>query len=78
MVEFDLWAETFIFASIFSVIVIVPCILVAIVGSKMIQKLGLYPTKTPTIQMSIFMQLMVIEVCTFGALFLFGQVMLRK
>ena len=71
MVEFNLWKETFIFAMFFCPIVIIPCVLVALMGRKMIDQLGLYPSKTPIIQMSIFYKLIFIEVITFLSLVVF-------
>ena len=65
MIPFELWGESFIFASVYAVIILVPCVLVALIGRKMIDQLGQYPTKTPAIQMSIFFQLVTIEVITF-------------
>ena len=73
MVAFDLWKEAFIFAIVFAPIVIIPCILVAIMGRKMIDQLGLRPTQTPIIQMSIFWKLVMIEVVTFLFLIAFFQ-----
>lgn len=71
MIPFDLWTESFIFASIYSVLILVPCVLVAFLGRKMVNQLGHYPTKTPAIQMSIFFQLVVIEVITFTLMLTF-------
>ncbi len=34
MVAFSQWYETFIFGAIYSTIIIVPCILIAIIGKK--------------------------------------------
>ena len=68
MIPFNLWSESFIFAVIFTFIVLVPCVLVMLMGKKMIQQLGRYPSKTPAIQMSIFVQLVVIEIVTFTLL----------
>jgi len=65
MIKFDLWTESFIFFSIFAVLIIVPCLLVALIGRKMINRLGHYPTQSPIIQMSIFWKLIVIEIFTF-------------
>lgn len=65
MTTFDLWGESFTFALIYSFIIIVPCIIVAILGKKMIAQMGKYPTKSPIIQMSIFWQLVVLEIITF-------------
>ena len=65
MIPFDLWSESLIFSSIFAFIVLVPCVLVALIGRNMIRQLGQYPSKTPAIQMSIFLKLVTIEVVTF-------------
>ena len=73
MVEFNLWRESFIFASVYSFIIIVPCILVAILGKKMINQLGNYPTQTPYIQLDIVLQLIIIEIVTFTLLIGFLQ-----
>ena len=56
MIEFDLWRESFIFALVYSVMIIVPCVLIALLGRSMIEKLGRYPTRTPVIQMGVFFQ----------------------
>jgi len=53
MEPFNLWAESVIFMTVFSVIIIVPCILVALIGRDMIDQIGYFPTKTPIIQILI-------------------------
>lgn len=78
MLPFDLWGESFIFIIIFSVILLVPCILVALIGRKMIDKLGQYPTQTPVIQMSIFIKLVILEVIAFAALLGFYNIFQGK
>lgn len=70
MIAFDLWTESFIFALIYSVLVIVPCILVTLLGRKMIDELGRFPSKTPVIQVNVFYKLVVVESMTF--IFLIG------
>ena len=65
MGRFNLWWESLIFASVFSGIVILPCVCIAIIGRKMIEQLGLYPSQSPKIQMSVLWQLIIIEVITF-------------
>ena len=65
MIPFNLWAESFIFAAIYAVVILVPCALVTWIGRDMINQLGRWPTKTPAIQMGIFWKLVVIEVVTF-------------
>ena len=71
MVEFSLWREAFVFACIYGVIITVPCIIVAIIGSKMLEQLGRYPSKTPAIQMSIIWKLIITEIITFVLLLMF-------
>ena len=73
MIQFDLWRETFIFAAVFAPLIIVPCILVAVMGRKMINQLGMFPTQTPIIQLSIFWKLVVTEIVTFVCLIAFFQ-----
>lgn len=68
MVEFNLWGESLIFFLVFSMIMIVPCVLVALMGRKMVDRLGQYPTKTPIIQMSIFLPFVVTVAITFVSL----------
>ena len=74
MVSFDLWGESFIFGMVYSVIIMVPCLIVLFIGRKMIDRLGRYPSKTPTIQMSILFPLVILEVVTFAALIGFFRV----
>ncbi len=65
MVLFDLWGQAVAFFAIYSVIIIVPCILVGIIGYRVITDLGKNPTQAPAIQMSIVYKLIIIEVVTF-------------
>lgn len=57
-----MWFESFIFIGIVLVIIGIPCAAIAILGYRMIERLGRYPSKTPAIQMSIFWKLIVIEI----------------
>ena len=68
MVAFDLWGESFIFASIFSVIILVPCLVIGILGRKMIHQLAYYPSQAPRILMSICVQFFVTAVFSFAGL----------
>jgi hypothetical protein len=78
MVEFDLWSQALIFALVFIPIIIIPCVLVCLVGRKMIEELGMRPSQTPIIQMSIFGKLVAIEVVTFALLIGFYQFFTSK
>lgn len=65
MVAFDLWSESFIFIGFFAVIVIIPCVIVTLIGRGLINRLGQYPSKTPVIQLSIIIPLILTELFTF-------------
>ena len=71
--KFDLWYESFIFAAIFSVIILIPCVLIAMMGKSLINKLGRYPSNTPVLQMGVAIQFCVIVIFTFAALIGFYQ-----
>ena len=73
MVEFNLWTEALIFGLVFAPMILIPCVLVALMGRKMIDQLGLYPSNTPIIQMSILWRLVGIELVTFCCLIGFFQ-----
>lgn len=78
MVDFDLWKESFIFALVYGGIIIIPCVLVALIGKKMIDRLGKHPSRTPVIQMSIFLPLVAIEIATFACLIGFYKIFSGK
>jgi len=73
MVPFELWGVSLIFCSIYAVIIIIPCILVAHLGRGMINEVGRWPTKTPAIQMKVLWKLVILEVLTFFGLIAFFQ-----
>jgi hypothetical protein len=52
----------FIFAIIFYVLMLIPCIGVGWLGKNMLDRLGRFPSKTQAIQMSVLFKLIVIEV----------------
>jgi hypothetical protein len=73
MVEFNLWFESAILASIFAVLIIIPCVLVALLGRKLIDQLGHHPSKSSKLQMSILIPLVLIEILTFASFYLFAH-----
>ena len=78
MVEFDLWKESLIFALVYAIVISVPCVLVVLIGRKLIDQLGHFPSKTPAIQMSILFQLIAVEVGTFTCLIGFYHIFSGK
>ena len=73
--RFEYWSEAYIFIGIFAVLLFLPCVVVAILGYQMIDKLGHYPSKTPAIQLSIFLKLVVTEVVSFGLILVFYRIL---
>ncbi len=64
-----------IFILIFYIIILIPCIGVGWVGFRMITRLGRYPSKSRAIQMSVLLQLLVIEVVSFSLIVGFFKVL---
>ena len=73
MVLFTLqdWVLSLIVCGIFAVVVLVPCIIVGVIGTKMINRLGQMPSQSPAIHMSIIFQLVILEAVTFALLIVF-------
>lgn len=69
--HFEYWSEGILFIFIFLALISIPCIGVALIGYRMINKLGRFPSRTPEIQMSIFLKLILIEAVSFGMIYLF-------
>jgi hypothetical protein len=70
MISLDLGAGL-VFFSIFSGIIIVPCFFLAILGRRLINTLGRYPSNAPVIQMSSVVWLLLLEIVTFFSLISF-------
>jgi len=69
--HFEYWHEAIKFIAIFFLMIMVPCLVVAWMGYKMITKIGFHPSKTPFIQLSIVFKLVTLEVLTFAAIMAF-------
>lgn len=52
MVEFDLWKESFIFFIVFSTITLIPCIIMAFLGVRIIKKASYWPSRVAFIFIS--------------------------
>ena len=59
------WYEGIVFILIFSAIVVIPCFAVAIIGSRMINDLGNFPTKSADIQSGACWKVLLIEIVSF-------------
>lgn len=53
---------------VFTFVMAVPCIGTIILGSRLMDRLGRYPSKTPVIQINTIAKLVALEVISFGML----------
>ena len=60
--RFEYWHEGFVFIGLFLVMVGVPCLLTGILGVRLIDRLGQYPTRSAKFQMGICIQLFIVEI----------------
>lgn len=65
MEHFNLYTEALIFVSVFSVIVLVPCYFVFLIGRSMMDEIGRYPTRAVGIQARALFKLIMVEVAAF-------------
>ena len=63
--RFQYWHEGFVFIGIFLVIVGLPCFFTALLGTRLIDRLGNYPSRSAKLQMSVCIQLLVVEIISF-------------
>jgi len=64
-----------VFILLFFAFTIIPCVGTAIIGVNLINKLGRFPSKTPSVQMSVLFQLVVLEVVSFTLILAFFKVL---
>ena len=59
------WLEAFKLIIIFAVLVGVPCFFTAVMGSKMINDLGNFPTKSSQIQKHVSWKVLIVQIISF-------------
>ena len=74
MAKFAYWYEGFIFILIFTVIMAIPCVSIAIMGSKLISNLGQYPTKSARLNVQTALPLLGVMILTFGLFIIFFHI----
>jgi hypothetical protein len=72
--RFQFWHEGLIFIGCFFVMVGLPCLLTAILGTKLIDNLGQWPSRSARLQLGICIQLLLVEIFTFAMLAAFYRV----
>ncbi len=71
---FKLWYEAVFFVLFFGVIIGLPCFGVAVIGTRMVNDLGNFPTKAAQIQSSACWKVLLIELFSFTLLVAFFQI----
>ncbi|MBP9854358.1 MAG: hypothetical protein KBD53_05785 [Candidatus Omnitrophica bacterium] len=72
------WIVSTIFCIVFGLIVLIPCVIIALYGRKTINRMGQNPSQIPAIQMETFVPLLIIGVVTFASLIAFYNVFSGK
>lgn len=72
--NFEYWNEGLIFILCFLVMVGFPCLMVALLGPKLIDEIGTWPTRTARAQMKMVLPLFIVEIVSFGMLAVFFQI----
>lgn len=68
MHKFSYWHEGLIFSIIFLVVMAVPCVLIAFLGSRLIDNLGQHPTRDVKEHLGMALPLLGAMVLSFGLL----------
>lgn len=71
MHKFSYWHEGLIFCMVFLVVIAVPCVLIAFLGSRLIENLGQYPTRGAKAQLEMALPLLGTMFFSFGMLVVF-------
>ena len=72
--HFQYWTEGLTFIGVMLFVVGVPCVAVAVLGTKLIDHIGQFPTKSGRLQMVICVQLLAVEIFSFLMLALFFKI----
>ena len=72
--HFQYWTEGLTFIGLMLFIVGLPCVAVSVLGTRLIDHIGQYPTKSARLQMSICVQLLVVEIFSFLMLAVFFKI----
>ena len=71
---FRYWYEGFIFVLFFGSIIALPCVFVAMLGTKMINDLGNFPSKVAKIQVDVLWKLFIVEAISFLMFIIFFRI----
>lgn len=71
MHKFTYWYEGLIFILVLLVVVAIPCVLIAFLGSRLIYQLGQYPTKSAKANLDMALPVLGSMVLSYGLMWLF-------
>ena len=71
---FRYWYEGVLFVVFFGFIVAMPCFFIATLGSKTINQLGNFPTKTAKTQVNVLWKISVVEIVSFMLWIIFFRI----
>lgn len=71
MHKFSYWQEGLVFSIVFLVVMAVPCVLISILGTRLIYDLGQRPTKGAKAHMDLALPLIGTMILSFGLLVVF-------
>ena len=74
MGKFVYWYEGLIFIVIFTIIMAIPCVAIAMLGSKLISNLGQYPSRSAKFHIETAMPLLGVMILTFGMFIIFFHI----
>ena len=72
--KFQYWHEGFVFIGLFLFMVGLPCVVTAILGTRLIDNLGQWPSKNARLQMGVCVQLLLVEIFSFFMLAIFFHI----
>ena len=68
---FEFWGQSAVFIVVFGLILILPCVGVAIFGKKILDKIGVRPSQAPLIIIQNILPLVIVELIALGLLVAF-------
>lgn len=72
--HFQYWTEGFIFIGLFALVIALPCLMVAFLGTRLINHIGQYPSKSAKQQLIVCAQLFAVELVSFAILAVFYHI----
>lgn len=71
MHKFTYWYEGLIFLAVFLIVIAIPCVLIAFLGSRLIYQLGQYPTRSSKANLDMAFPLLGAMILSFSLLVAF-------